>query len=82
MSRTGSNPKRLGMQPLHLGFNQLAQGLLVAISIRRRIETSGPLELGPVPHGGTDGSQTRRWRGMDSNFQFPDALRPPTAQPW
>ena len=30
-------------EPLHLGFNQLAQGLLVAVSIRRRIETPGPL---------------------------------------
>jgi hypothetical protein len=30
-------------EPLHLGFNQLAQGLLIAVSIRRRIETSGPL---------------------------------------
>src|SRR5205823_2227066 len=30
-------------EPLHLGFNQLTQGLLVAVSIRRRVETSGPL---------------------------------------
>ena len=30
-------------EPLHLGFNQLAQGLLVAVSIHRQIETSGPL---------------------------------------
>src|SRR4051812_6414883 len=28
-------------EPLYLGFNQLAQGLLIAVSIRRRIETSG-----------------------------------------
>ena len=30
-------------EPLHLGFNQVAQGVPVAVSIRRRIETSGPL---------------------------------------
>ena len=30
-------------EPLHLGFEQFSQGLLVTISIRRRIETSGPL---------------------------------------
>src|SRR5205807_4135688 len=32
-------------EPLHFGFNQLAQGLLVAVSIRRRIETSGARRL-------------------------------------
>src|SRR6516164_10539163 len=30
-------------EPLHLGFDHFSQGLLVTISIRRRIETSGPL---------------------------------------
>src|SRR6516162_5972090 len=30
-------------EPLHLGFEQFSQGLLVMISIRRRIETPGPL---------------------------------------
>jgi hypothetical protein len=28
---------------------------------------------------GTDGSQTLRWRGTDSNCQFRDASQPPTA---
>jgi hypothetical protein len=29
--------------------------------------------------GGTEGSQTLPWRGMDSNFQFRDVSLPPTA---
>ena len=33
----------LSGEPLHLGFDQFSQGLLVTIPIRRRIETSGPL---------------------------------------
>ena len=41
-------------EPLHLGFEQFSQGLLVTISIRRRIETSGPLR--------DDRRQGRYWR--------------------
>jgi hypothetical protein len=46
-------------------------------------ESSGsPLALTEPPRAlaGTDGLQTRRWRGMDSNFQFRDALASPTAR--
>jgi acetyl esterase/lipase len=31
---------------------------------------------------GTKSSQTLRWRGVDSNFRFRDALSSPTARPW
>jgi hypothetical protein len=31
---------------------------------------------------GTDGLQTPRRRGVDSNFRLRDALSPPTARPW
>ena len=31
---------------------------------------------------GTDGLSTHRWRGVDSNFRFRDALSSPTARPW
>src|SRR6516162_7992205 len=44
-------------EPLHLGFEQFSQGLLVTISIRRRIETSGPLRddrLGDRDHLGVE----------------------------
>ena len=27
-------------------------------------------------------TMTRRWRGVDSNFRFRDALSSPTARPW
>jgi hypothetical protein len=39
----GRNPPGFNGEPLHLGFDQFSQGLLVTISVHRRIETSGSL---------------------------------------
>ena len=47
-----------------------------------------PILTSPSPEGsaprpsGTGGLQTHRWREMDSNLQFRDALAPATAWRW
>src|SRR6516162_5447671 len=55
--RRGRDLPGFNGEPLHLGFEQFSQGLLVTISIRRRIETSGPLRddrLGDRDHLGVE----------------------------
>jgi hypothetical protein len=41
--------------------------------LRQNVEQEAPDELvgSEFPHGGTDGSQTRRWRKPDSNPRSP-----------
>ena len=44
----GGDLSRFSDEPLHLGFDQFSHGLLVTISIRRRIATSDPLAHGTI----------------------------------
>jgi hypothetical protein len=37
--------------------------------------------LDSADHAGTESLRTLRWRGLDSNFRFRDALSSPTAWP-
>jgi hypothetical protein len=76
----GRNPSGFNGEPLHLGFDQFSQGLLVTISRPRRIETSGSLRddrLGDRdPASEDEPSLTRAPSGACGNPEAAPDLRP------